>query len=74
MEKIATVGIDLVKQVFALPRSMPMARLCCGARLTMHSQKGVRPFYLFGPLKLGRLDERHMRIEDEYSRLKRKNV
>jgi len=28
----------------------------------------------FGPLKLGRLDERHMRIEDEYGRLKRKNV
>ena len=25
-------------------------------------------------LKLGRLDERHMRIEDEYGRLKRKNV
>ena len=28
----------------------------------------------FGPLKLGRLNERHMRIEDEYGRLKRKNV
>lgn len=28
----------------------------------------------FGPLKLGRLIERHMRIEDEYGRLKRKNV
>jgi len=28
----------------------------------------------FGPLKLGRLDERHMRIEDEYGRLKRNNV
>ena len=27
----------------------------------------------FGPLKLGRLDERHMRIEDEYGRLRRKN-
>ena len=26
----------------------------------------------FGPLKLGRLHERHMRIEDEYGRLKRK--
>ena len=25
----------------------------------------------FGPLKLGRLHERHMRIEDEYGRLKR---
>jgi len=28
----------------------------------------------FGPLKLGRLNERHMRIEDEYGRLKRHNV
>ena len=28
----------------------------------------------FGPIKLGRLDERHMRIEDEYGRLKRNNV
>jgi len=26
----------------------------------------------FGPLKLGRLHERHMRIEDEYGRIKRK--
>jgi hypothetical protein len=25
-------------------------------------------------LKLGRLDERHMRIEDEYRRLRRKNA
>ena len=28
----------------------------------------------FGPLKLGRLHERHMRIEDEYGRLKRHKV
>jgi len=28
----------------------------------------------FGPLKLGRLNERHMRIEDQYGRLKRKIV
>lgn len=28
----------------------------------------------FGPLKLGRLHERHMRIEDEYGRLKRHSV
>ncbi len=26
----------------------------------------------FGPLKLGRLHKRHMRIEDEYGKLKRK--
>jgi putative transposase len=34
---------------------------------------GVWSVY-FGPLKLGRLLERHMRIEDEFGRLKRKNV
>ena len=28
----------------------------------------------FGPRKLGRLHERHMRIEDEYGRLKRHQV
>ena len=28
----------------------------------------------FGPLKLGRLNERHMKIEDEYGRLNRKIV
>jgi putative transposase len=28
----------------------------------------------FGPLKLGRFNERHMRIEDEFGRLKRHNV
>jgi putative transposase len=28
----------------------------------------------FGPLKLGRFNERYMRIEDQYGRLKRKNV
>ena len=35
--------------------------------------EGVWNVY-FGPLKLGRLNERHMRIEDEYGRLKRHNV
>jgi putative transposase len=28
----------------------------------------------FGPLKLGRLNERHMRIEDQYGKLRRKTV
>ncbi len=28
----------------------------------------------FGPLRLGRLNERHMRIEDEYGRLDRRHV
>ena len=35
--------------------------------------EGVWNVY-FGPLKLGRLHERHMRIEDEYGRLKRHKV
>ena len=35
--------------------------------------EGVWNVY-FGPLKLGRLHERHMRIEDEYGRLKRHEV
>jgi hypothetical protein len=34
---------------------------------------GIRNVY-FGPLKLGRLGERHMRIEDQYGRLERHNV
>ena len=28
----------------------------------------------FGPLKLGRFDERHMRIEDQYGKLKRQRL
>jgi len=28
----------------------------------------------FGPLRLGRLSERHLRIEDEYGRLYRRHV
>ena len=28
----------------------------------------------FGPLRLGRLNERHLRIEDEYGRLYRRHV
>jgi len=34
---------------------------------------GVWSVY-FGPLKLGRLLDRHVRIADEFGRLKRKNV
>jgi hypothetical protein len=34
---------------------------------------GVWTVY-FGPLKLSRLIERHMRIEDTHGRLKRRNV
>lgn len=34
---------------------------------------GIRNIY-FGPLKLGRFDERHMRIEDQYGKLKRKDL
>jgi hypothetical protein len=35
--------------------------------------RGIWNVY-FGPLKLGRLLERHMRIEDAFGRLKRKNM
>lgn len=31
-------------------------------------------YVYFGPLKLGRFDERHMRIEDQYGKLKRQNL
>ena len=42
-----------------------------------HLSKKARPplwNVYFGPLKLGRLLERHMRIEDALGRLKRHNV
>lgn len=34
---------------------------------------GIRAVYV-GPLRLGRLSERHMRIEDAYGRLYRRHV
>jgi len=34
----------------------------------------VEFLFTFGPRKLGRLHERHTRIEDEYGRLKRHKV
>jgi putative transposase len=44
---------------------------CAGEHVGLEEiDDGVWNVY-FGPLKLGRLHERHMRIEDEYGRLKR---
>lgn len=48
--------------------------VCAGEYVGLEEiDDGVWNVY-FGPLKLGRLLERHMRIEDIYGRLKRKNV
>lgn len=48
--------------------------VCVGEHVGLEEiDDGVWNVY-FGPLKLGRLNERHMRIEDEYGRLKRRNV
>ena len=45
---------------------------CAGEYVGMEEiDDGVWTIY-FGPLNLGRLLERHMRIEDEFGRLKRK--
>jgi hypothetical protein len=42
-------------------------------RVVIRNTDGIWNVY-FGPLKLGRLHERHIRIEDEYGRLKRHRV
>jgi len=42
-------------------------------RVVFRSADGIWNVY-FGPLTLGRLHERHMRIEDEYGRLNRHKV
>lgn len=48
--------------------------LCVGEYVGLEEiDNGIWNVY-FGPLKLGRLDERQMRIEDQYGRLKRKTV
>jgi putative transposase len=48
--------------------------VCAGAYVGLEEiADGIWTVY-FGPLKLGRLHERHMRIEDEYGRLKRHTV
>ena len=53
---------------------MNVSIVCAGEYVGLEEiDDGVWNVY-FGPLKLGRLLERHMRIEDVYGRLKRHNV
>jgi transposase InsO family protein len=48
-----------------------VSTVCIGEYVGLEEiDNGIWNVY-FGPLKLGRLDERHMRIEDAYGRLKR---
>lgn len=51
-----------------------VSTVCIGEYVGLEEiDNGIWNVY-FGPLKLGRLDERHMRIEDQYGLLKRHNV
>lgn len=51
-----------------------MSIVCAGEYVGLEEiDDGIWNVY-FGILKLGRLHERHMRIEDEYGRLKRHRV
>jgi putative transposase len=51
-----------------------VSTVCIGEYVGLEEiDNGIWNVY-FGPLKLGRLNERHMRIEDQYGRLKRKTV
>lgn len=51
--------------------NIPRCRLCRRVRIGLEEiDDGVWNVY-FGALKLGRLLERHLRIEDAYGRLKR---
>ena len=51
-----------------------VSTVCAGKYVGLEEiDDGIWNVY-FGPLKLGRLHERHMRIEDEYGRLKRLKV
>ena len=51
-----------------------MSIVCVGEYLGLEEIDDDLWNVYFGPLKLGRLNERDMRIEDEFGRLKRKNV
>jgi transposase InsO family protein len=65
----ANGGIRWKKRVW-----VNVSTVCIGEHVGLEEiDDGIWNIY-FGPLKLGRLDERHMRIEDQYGRLKRKNV
>jgi putative transposase len=51
-----------------------VSTVCIGEYVGLEEiDNGVWIVY-FGPLKLGRLDERHMRIEDQYGQLKRHDL
>ena len=51
-----------------------VSTVCIGEYVGLEEiDNGIWTVY-FGPLKLGRLNERHMRIEDQYGLLKRHNV
>jgi putative transposase len=51
-----------------------VSTVCIGEYVGLEEiDNGIWTVY-FGPLKLGRLDERHMRIEDQYGRLKRRTM
>jgi transposase InsO family protein len=51
-----------------------VSTVCIGEHVGLEEiDNGVWNVY-FGPLKLGRLNERHMRIEDQYGKLRRKTV
>ena len=53
---------------------MNVSTVCIGEYVGLEGiDDGIWTVY-FGPLKLGRLHERHMRIEDEYGRLYRRHV
>lgn len=65
----ANGGIRWKKRVW-----VNVSTVCIGEHVGLEEiDDGIWNVY-FGALKLGRLDERHMRIEDQYGRLKRKTV
>ena len=51
-----------------------VSSVCIGEHVGLEEiDNGIWNVY-FGPLKLGRLDERNMRIEDQYGKLKRQRL
>jgi putative transposase len=51
-----------------------VSTVCIGEYVGLEEiDNGIWSVY-FGPMKLGRLDERHMRIEDQYGKLKRHHL
>jgi len=53
---------------------MNVSIVCVGEHVGFEEiDDGIRNVY-FGPLKLGRFNERHMKIEDDLGRLRRRNV